>query len=244
MHGNITESEYHGYRRLDFLFEDRPSILVLPHTPRADGKWLFKTEYFKAFPSFELAMLERGYHVAHMKSTTRWCPPEDTEARVRFCEFVQKEFSLAPTCMPVGMSCGGMQAVYLAAKAPERIAALYLDAPVLNLLSCPCGAGTASRHLYEEFHEAMGLTASDLINYRDHPVDVLPKILERRIPVALVCGSADRTVPYKENGQYLAALWRAADVPFLEILKPGCDHHPHGLEDVTPLLEFAQTYYG
>jgi hypothetical protein len=43
-----------------------------------------KTEYFGAFPAFELEMLNRGYYVAHIKNTTRWCLPEDTDAKA-FC---------------------------------------------------------------------------------------------------------------------------------------------------------------
>ena len=240
-----TVGEWNGYRRLDFLFEGRPSILVLPEQPRPDAKWLFKTEYFGAFPAFELEMLARGYALAHMKSTTRWCPPEDTAARIRFCEFLRVEFSLAPTCLPVGMSCGGMQAVYLASERPDLVSALYLDAPVMNLLSCPCGIGLAAdNHMYEEFHKAMGKTVSDLINFRDHPVDRIPALVASRIPVALICGDSDRIVPYPENGKLLSNAYRAAGLPLLEIVKPGCDHHPHGLTDNTPLLNFAEQYYG
>lgn len=236
--------EWNGYRRLDFLFEGRPSILVLPNQPRSDAKWLFKTEYFGAFPGFELEMLARGYALAHMKSTTRWCPPEDTAARIRFCEFLHTEFSLAPTCMPVGMSCGGMQAVYLASERPDLVSALYLDAPVMNLLSCPCGVGLADDHLYEEFRKAIGKTVSDLINFRDHPVDRISSLVKNRIPVALICGDSDRTVPYSENGKVLSNAYHAAGLPLLEIVKPGCDHHPHGLNDNAPLLSFADQYYG
>ncbi|MBQ7565585.1 MAG: hypothetical protein IJT18_00555 [Oscillospiraceae bacterium] len=245
MRPEITQSEWNGFRRLDFLFEDRPSILVLPDRPRGDGKWLFKTEYFKSFPSFQIEMLSRGYALAHMQSVSRWCPPEDTAARARFCKFLHDEFSLAPTCFPVGMSCGGMQAVYLASEYPHLIAALYLDAPVMNLLSCPCGLGAAvDDHMYEEFYKARGMTVAALLNYRDHPVDRIPALIESRIPVALVCGDSDGTVPYLENGKLLSDAYRRAGLPFLEILKPGCDHHPHGLEDNTPLVEFAEKYYG
>lgn len=244
MKPKMTESEWNGYRRLDFLFEDRPSILVLPKKPRSDEKWLFKTEYFGAFPGFELEMLSRGYALAHMKSTTRWCPPEDTAARARFCEFLRAEFSLFRSCLPVGMSCGGMQAVYLASERPDLVSALYLDAPVMNLLSCPCGVGLADDHLYKEFHRATGKTVSDLINFRDHPVDKIPTLVKNRIPVALVCGDSDTTVPYLENGKILSDRYRKEDLPLLEIVKPGCDHHPHGLVDNTPLLEFAEQYYG
>lgn len=83
-----------------------------------------------------------------------------------FCEFLHQEFGLDQKCLPVGMSCGGMHAVYFAAKYPERIAALYLDAPVLNLLSCPAGVGLAGDEMYEEFVRDTGMTKSDLIKVR------------------------------------------------------------------------------
>lgn len=239
----ITKSEWQGFEMLEFEFEGRECKLVLPKTPREDKKWFYKTEYFNAFPSFQIEMLNRGYYLAHMKNITRWCPDEDTEARPRFCELLKNEFGLFERCMPIGMSCGGMQAVYFAAKYPQYVSAIYLDAPVLNLLSCPCGAGIAENKLYEEFVGARGITASDLINFRNHPIDNADKLIERRIPVALVCGDSDRTVPYVENGKALSELYKKTDVPFLEIIKEGCDHHPHGLDDNAPLIEFAEKYY-
>lgn len=241
---NLCESEWKGFRRLDFLFEGREAILICPDQPREDKKWLFKTEYFGAFPSFELEMLARGYYVAHMKSTTRWCPPEDTEARVRFCGFLETQFRLADTCMPVGMSCGGMQAVYLTSLAPHRVAALYLDAPVLNLLSCPCGIGRAQNKLYDEFVRATGRTVNDLVSDRNQPIDRLDVLLQHQIPVALVCGDSDVVVPYEENGKILSERYRNAGGKLFEVLKAGCDHHPHGLDDLTPLLAFAERHYG
>ena len=62
------------------------------------------------------------------------------------------------------------------------------------------------------------------------------------IPVMLVCGNADVIVPYDENGMVLSKILQTAGHPFREILKPGCGHHPHGLEDPTPIIEFAEEY--
>ncbi len=239
----ITKTEYQGFEMLEFAFEGRECKLVIPKNPREDKKWFYKTEYFTAFPSFQIEMLNRGYYLAHMKNITRWCPDEDTDARPRFCELLKKEFGLSDTCMPIGMSCGGMQAVYFAAKYPQYVSAIYLDAPVLNLLSCPCGVGIAENKLYEEFLGARGITASDLINFRNHPIDNVYKLIENRIPVALICGDSDRVVPYVENGKALSQMYRKTDIPFLEIIKEGCDHHPHGLYDNTPIIEFAEKYY-
>ena len=238
-----AESLWNGYRRLDFFFMEHKAILICPKKPRNDRKWLFKTEYFGAFPNFELAMLERGYYVAHVQNTTRWCLPEDTERQAAFCEFLHREFDLAKSCMPVGMSCGGMQAVYLAAKYPQFVAALYLDAPVLNLLSCPCGLGVAEVNFYDEYVKATGKTVSDLLNFRKHPIDMVDAIISEKIPTILVCGDSDRTVPYVENGKILSEKYRASEAPFVEILKKDCDHHPHGLDNLEKLLEFAKTYY-
>ena len=236
-------SEWQGYERLDFVLGGRGVILVCPKEPREDGKWLLKTEYFGAFPSFELEMLSRGYYLAHIKNKTRWCLPEDTDAKARLCEYLSRELGLCERCMTVGMSCGGMQSVYLAAKYPSCVGAMYLDAPVLNLLSCPCGLGAAEINFYDEYVAATGITVSELLNHREHPIDLVPKVIEAGIPAMLICGDSDRTVPYSENGAYLSRLYRASGVPFEEILKKGCDHHPHGLDDLSPLIDFAMKHY-
>ena len=240
-----TVSEWNGFRRIDFLFEDKEAILVCPETPIAGNKWLFKTEYFGAFPAFELEMLARGYHVAHVKNTTRWCLDEDTERQARFAKFLHEEYGLAQKCMTVGMSCGGMQSIYLAAKHPETVAALYIDAPVTNLLSCPCRVGRTGGEegLYEEFVKATGKTISDMINYRRHPIDFAPALVAHNIPLYIVAGDSDKTVPYDENGAHLANYYRENGGILFETVKKDCDHHPHGLTDHAPLIRFAEEYY-
>ncbi len=57
---NYTETKWNGFRCLQFDFSGRTAILVKPKEACKGRKWLFKTEYFGAFPSFELEMLERG----------------------------------------------------------------------------------------------------------------------------------------------------------------------------------------
>ena len=135
----ISESIWNGFRRLDFLFEDKEAILVIPDEPTEGKNWLLKTEYFDAFPAVEIEMVKRGWHLAYIKNVTRWCLDEDIDRKKRFADFLSSEYGLAKKCTPVGMSCGGMIACKLAAKYPEIISALYIDAPVMNLLSCPCG---------------------------------------------------------------------------------------------------------
>ena len=238
-----AHSMWNGFQKLDFIFEGKEAILVLPKTSVEGKKWLLKTEYFNAFPQFELEMLEKGYHLAYLQNETRWHVPEDDDRKEKFCAFLQEEFSLNEKCLPVGMSCGGLQAVYFAAAYPNRIAGLYLDAPVLNLLSCPVGVGTGTDLLYNDFVSHTGITKEQLINYRNHPMDKLPILLENKIPVMMVCGDTDYVVPHKENGQvfYDRYLEQGGDITM--IVKMGCGHHPHGLEDNTPIHEFVERVY-
>ena len=239
---NYAQSEWYGFKKLDFDFQGRSAILVCPHTPDPAGRWLLKTEYFGAFPAFEIEMLKRGYHVAHVSNITRWHVEEDTHARAEFCRFLTAEFGLNPRCIPVGMSCGGLQGVYFASTYPELVSVLYLDAPVMNYLSCPGAVGRKDAPMLEEFVRHKGMTLSELLNFRDHPVDRIPKLVENRVPVALICGDSDNVVPYHENGRILSEVYRREGLPFFEVLKPGCDHHPHGLEDNTPLIEFVERF--
>ena len=238
----MKESIWNGYRRIDFYFEGRESILVFPDSSTPDKNLLFKTEYFDAFPAFEIEMLRRGWHVAYIKNLTRWCLDEDLDLKERFASYLHEQHGLCEKCVPVGMSCGGMFACKFAAKYPHRISALYLDAPVMNLLSCPAGIGVAENSLFKEFTVATGMTLSDLISYRDHPMDKLPILLDNNIPVVIVYGDSDKTVPYCENGALLEKYYKDNGGTVLAIGKEGCGHHPHGLADNTPIIEFIEKY--
>ena len=55
------ESIWNGFKKIEFDYEGRKAILVYPNTPTKENKWLYKTEYFGAFPDFEIEMLKKGY---------------------------------------------------------------------------------------------------------------------------------------------------------------------------------------
>ncbi len=234
--------DFSDYEICEFEFEGKHAIVVLADEDVRTDKWLLKTEYFGAFPAFELEMLAEGYNVAHVDNTTRWCLSEDTERQAAFCRYLHDRFGFCERCVPVGMSCGGMQAIYLAAAHPEVVAAMFLDAPVINFLSCPAGLGIGNPLSMEEFTHATGMTRSDLLSYRNHPLDRFDD-LPRDLPILLACGDADDIVPYEENGALLAE-YAARNGLSLELyMKPGVGHHPHCLPDNTPIRAFVKRYY-
>lgn len=230
-----------AYTRLDFTFEGRKAVLVQPDPQKANGRWLLKTEYFDAFQDLEEALVKRGFALAYLKNINRWGIDADFDAKKRFAQFLAGEFGLSETCIPIGMSCGGLHAIKQAARYPEMIELLYLDAPVVNLLSCPMGFGAGSEiavSAVQEMLDALSITRSDLLSYRDHPLDNLPKLIANRIPLVLVWGDSDTIVPFEENGLHVKRAYEQTDIPALYVEKQGCNHHPHGPYDMQPVIDF------
>ena len=231
---------WNGFHYDKVQFEDHDALIVYPK--QANGWLALKTEYWNAFPeAMEIPLLEQGFHLCFIKNDTRWGMDPDLDRQARFVRFVQQKLGLKEKCVPVGMSCGGLIAIKLAAKYPELIQCLYLDAPLLNYFSYPCGYGVVSpgpRDLLEMLN-ALGLRKiSELLCYREMPMHRLDALVASRIPAVMVVGDSDSVVPYCENGTLLEQAYKAAGIDLEVYTKIGGDHHPHGLEDPTPALQF------
>ena len=92
---NYVISDFHGFECREFTLDGRAVKLVIPKEREPLGRWLIKTEYFGAFPSLEIEMLERGFHVAYIKNVTRWNLPSDNEAKEKLAALLEKGY--APT---------------------------------------------------------------------------------------------------------------------------------------------------
>jgi len=243
----MEKSLWNGFERIDFMFEGRKAILIFPAEANKTDRWALKTEYFSAFQDTELMLVQRGFHLAYLENINRWGTDPDHHAKKRFADFLGENYGLRKRFVSVGMSCGGLHAVNFASRYPDYVSALYLDAPVLNFLSCPLGLGIGNAlgtngSGWQELVDAYGFTMSELICYREHPIDRLDILTDNHLPVALVYGDSDPTVPYEENGRILREHYeRLGGVLFVEG-KPGCAHHPHGLEDPTPVVDFIEKY--
>ena len=74
------------------------------------------------------------------------------------------------------------------------------------------------------------------------PLDKLPALVANKIPVVMVSGDSDGTVPYCENGALLEEAYKDASVDIEVYIKPGGDHHPHGLADSKLVLDFIMRH--
>ena len=234
---------WHGYKCEEFDFENAYAIVVFPNV-KPNGKLALKTEYFEEFPKMQIDLLEKGYHLAYIKNINRWGRDEDLKRKADFVDYVSTKYNLSKKCVPVGLSCGGLFAIKFAGNYPDMVSVIYLDAPVVNILSCPCSMGANKNQPIprKEMYDALGLDDISILSYRKHPLDYIPVLVENKIPVVMVYGDVDDVVPYNENGILVEQAYKNANIPIQIHVKHGCGHHPHCLEDNTEVLKFIEKY--
>ena len=59
----MSSELWNGYELIRFDSNGHDSLICLPKNPQADRPWVWRAEFFGAFPSVDLAMLEKGYAV-------------------------------------------------------------------------------------------------------------------------------------------------------------------------------------
>ena len=236
-------SQWQGFERLDFKVADRAAILVKPSTPAEGHPWIWRTEFFGHEPQADLALLAAGWHVAFFQVSNMYGSPESIEIMAKFRDAVTHDYGLNPRAVLEGFSRGGLYAVNFAAAHPDKTAALYLDAPVLDIRSWPGGKGTGKgdKHCWEEALKLYGLTEGTALTFKGNPLDQLEPLAKAKIPIIAVVGDADKTVPYPENTAILEQRYKALGGKIEVIVKPGIDHHPHSLKDPKPIVDFLLT---
>jgi len=229
-------STWRGFERIDFTLASRPCILVVPATPAAGKPWIWRTEFFDHEPQADLALLAHGWHLAYMDAKDMYGGPKAMALFNQFYAHLVVHAGLSRRVVMEGFSRGGLYAFNFAAAHPASVAALYLDAPVLDIRSWP-GRNRKSKE-WAECLEAYGLTETSVERFRGNPLDRVGLVASGKVPIIAVCGDADDVVPLAENTGILEKRYRELGGTIQVILKPGVGHHPHSLEDPTPVVDF------
>jgi pimeloyl-ACP methyl ester carboxylesterase len=229
-------SVWNGYDRIDFTLAGRNGVLVVPKTPAPGRPWIWRTEFFDHQPQVDLALLARGWHLVYADLKDMYGSRRSTALMGEFYAHLVTQAQLAPRMVLEGFSRGGLSAFNFAATHPSRVAALYLDAPVLDVRSWP-GRDRSSKE-WAQFLEANGLNEQTFAGYRGNPVDRIQSVANAKIPIIVVCGDADTVVPMAENTAVLEKRYRELGGTIEVIVKRGVGHHPHSLEDPTRVVEF------
>ena len=234
-------SEYRGYDRYDFTVDGCPAIVVVPRQPLPGRPWIWRAEFFDAFPQVDLALLARGFHLVYIGvGDTFGCPDALKHWDVFYRELAGKH-GLSRKAVLEGLSRGGLYCFNWAANNPEKVACILADNAVLDFKSWPGGKGKGKgspgdwKKLLADYHFQ---SEAEALAYKKNPVDNLEPLAKGKVPLFLLCGDADDVVPYPENGAVVKQRYEKLGGPVTLVIKHGMGHHPHGPADPAPVVEF------
>ena len=237
---------WHGFKRHLFEFEGRGAWVVEPKTPRGDGAFSWCMMFPDAFTQrcAAPALLERGFYHVYLDVGNTFGAPEAVMSLERFHQMLQKR-GFSQKAVLIGISRGGLYAHRYATTYVDRVAVIYGDAPVLDFKSWPggFGEGKGSAGDWEVCKKLYGLADDTAAkNYTGNPIDTLEVLAKKNIALVYVVGDKDDVVPYSENTKIVEERYRKWNGVVEVFHKPDVGHHPHGLDDPTPVVKFIETH--
>lgn len=239
-----TKDSFQGFDRYAFQFDGVKSYLVVPKEAAEGKPWVWRARFFGHEPQTDKALLERGFHVAYVDVAGLFGAPKAVHRWNQFYKLLTEEHGFSKKPVLEGMSRGGLIVLNWAIANPDRVAAIYIDAPVCDIRSWPGGKGKGkgSPRDWQACLQAYGLDETSAEEAKVSPVDNLKPLADERVPILSVCGDADEVVPLEENTRVLQQRYRELCGPIEVIVKPGIGHHPHSLKDPARIVDFILRY--
>jgi pimeloyl-ACP methyl ester carboxylesterase len=235
-------STWMGFKRTDVTVAGRACIIVEPAVAMPGKPWIWRTEFFGHEPQGDSALAARGVHVVYMDLQNMYGSPVSMAFMDSFYTYLTSTWQLHKKGALEGFSRGGLFAFNWAAKHPDRVSCLYVDAPVCDFKSWPAGKGKGQ---YSPDDWALLLKVygfrdeAEALRYKGNPIDNLQPLAAAGVPILCVCGEADTIVPMAENIDIVRERYERLGGKIKMIVKPNNGHHPHSLKDPAPIVEFV-----
>jgi len=234
------QGQWSGYTQYTFTCAERSAVVVEPKEAAPGKPWLWRGEFFGAFPTVDQALLAKGWHVAYLNCSNTFGSPDTMARWATFYDTLTGEHGLSKKPVLLGMSRGGLYVYAWAAAHPDKVGLIYGDAPVCDITSWPGGKGKGkgSAGDWKLFQKVFNLTEPEALAWKGNPIDVLAPIAKAHIPIIHVVGDKDDAVPMDENTMVLKDRYEILGGHVELIVKKGVGHHPHSLSDPTPIVDY------
>ena len=231
---------FHGFKGLNFKIEnDIACKVVFPKKVNPEKRWIWRARFFGHEPQLDIALLERGFHVAYCEVGSLFGSPKAVERWNKFYTYFTG-LGFHSKVVIEGMSRGGLISYNWAKANPDKVSCIYADAPVCNITSWPGGKGVGkgSAGDWKKAMAAYEFTEEQAMAFKGNPIDGLEVLAKAGVPLIHVCGADDKVVPMSENTDILAKRYKELGGKIEVISKPGIGHHPHSLPNPEVILKF------
>ena len=234
-----------------FEFNGRRAWIVEPDRPAEGSPWVWTMQWMGAYLDRTGApdLVRSGFYHVHLEAFDTRADDEGLRALAEFQDYLVRELGFAPKAGLIGMSWGGFYSVRYASAYPQKVARIYLDAPLLNFEGfggnenlTPTAAAAQIGSWAESRPTAGGKWSDD----PRMPVNMAAAVARAGIPIYLLYGGQDQTVNPKFNCEPFSARFKAAGGALKVEARPLYGHHPHGFEhgDIPRILDFFRPLAG
>lgn len=237
-------SSFHSFAQYAFKVAGLSCKVVVPDHVAAGKPWIWRARFWGHAPQTDIELLKKGFHVAYADVSGLFGSPAAVKRWDTFYAYVTESHGFDRKAVLEGMSRGGLIVFNWAAKNPQKVHCIYVDAPVCDIKSWPGGKGTGigDADSWQQCLRAYGLTEAEALKYKGNPINNLQPLAEANVPLLHVVGNADDVVPVAENTAVIEKRYKALGGDIQVIHKQGVGHHPHSLKDPQPIVDFIIRY--
>jgi predicted esterase len=206
-----------------FEVQGHQAFLYAAPKPAASKPWVWyaptlggislvqRTAYFETF--LQAGISVAGYDLGEVRGS----PTSTAKFTLFYDEMVKRGWSAKPILL--GQSRGGLMLLAWAVRHPEQTGAFVGIYPVLNLTSWPMKNKPVLLADYNLTEEELRAKLAEL-----NPINNLQGLLKNKVPIFVVHGDSDVSVPYDENTRLLKERYAAGGGPISVKVIPGEGH--------------------
>ncbi|MDR1225067.1 MAG: GDSL-type esterase/lipase family protein, partial [Tannerella sp.] len=235
-------SNYAGYQCATFRFNGRESKVVKPKRTAAAHPWIWHVRFFGHEPQTEIALLERGYHLVYNDQAERMGNKQNIDEWNQFHKLLH-EGGLSRKAVLEGMSRGGVYVFNWAAANPDKVAAVYVDNPLLDMKAMYCGPDGTEKpenEITRGIRENWGVERSQIKNFNESPIDKIDAIVKGNYPILILCAELDDAAVNSQNAFPFEKKIREKGGDITLIEKKGFKHHPHSFPNPSLIVDFIE----
>lgn len=237
----FKQSNYYGYDCAEFTFQGRQCKVVKPRVSAAGHPWIWRARFWGHEPQTEIALLQQGFYVVYCDVAELLGNKQSIRLWNGFYQLLHQS-GLAKKAVMEGMSRGGVYVFNWAAENRDKVAAVYVDNPLLNMPSWASQflhQADVKDDMFKAFKKDFNLeTDADVTNFKQSPVDKVKQIVAGKYPILILCADEDETVIPQENTILFEQKIKALGGAITVMHKPGFKHHPHSFPNPQPIVDF------
>lgn len=246
-------SDFRGFERYVVSTGKGDISVVCPKQSAAGKPWLWrsifwgmKSDAVEQFTRGDLQLLDKGYHVVIAPGDVSGHPSGNSKIDAAY-ETLTQTYGFSKTLSMASMSRETLALFRWASANPEKVESIYVDNGVCNVNSWPAGKlvpgsesqGSGDARSWALFKQSFGFASDEeALASKESPIDLLEPLAKADVPILMGCGTVDAIVPFEENAALMKQRYAQLGGS-IRIITEDKGHHPHGLRDMRPVVEFV-----